>query len=79
MFQELEPVDPWDYLLDATEDSPACPQKELIYGRMTLQPRGQSEDCIYLNLHVPYSHFPTDKVNFCFVSIHFLPKPRTKF
>ncbi|KOB74302.1 Juvenile hormone esterase [Operophtera brumata] len=57
---ELEPLDPWDGDRDATEDSPACPQKELIYGRITLSQKGMSEDCIYLNVHVPFDQFPQE-------------------
>ncbi|KOB52380.1 Juvenile hormone esterase, partial [Operophtera brumata] len=55
---ELEPAVPWSFLLDCTEDAPACPQTDLIYGRIPLQHRGMSEDCMYLNLHVPSRCLP---------------------
>ncbi|KOB74303.1 Juvenile hormone esterase-related protein [Operophtera brumata] len=57
-FKELEPAGPWSFLLDCTEDAPACPQTDLIYGRMAFQRRGMSEDCMYLNLHVPSGWLP---------------------
>lgn len=45
-------------MLDATKDAPACPQFDMYFGRMPLQIDDMSEDCIYLNLYVPYKHLP---------------------
>lgn len=45
-------------MFDATEDSPVCPQTGLIYGRIPLHLKGMSEDCIYLNIYVPYKFMP---------------------
>nr|ARM65394.1 putative antennal esterase CXE23 [Ectropis obliqua] len=59
-FKELEPPEPWDYVYDAAEDSAACPQKDFIYSRLPLQLKGQSEDCLYMNVHAPVTALPKD-------------------
>lgn len=47
-------------MLDATEDAPICPQQDYFFGNMMVHPRGCSEDCIYLNVHIPLEHLPTN-------------------
>ncbi|XP_058461778.1 juvenile hormone esterase-like [Malaya genurostris] len=43
-FRPPQPVDPWENLLDATEDGPMCPQP--AYNRSEV-----SEDCLRLNIY----------------------------
>lgn len=57
VFQELEPAEPWEHLLDATEEGPVCYQTDIIYGRI-MQPQGMSESCIHANIHVPIKALP---------------------
>ncbi|KAL4707365.1 hypothetical protein ACJJTC_005294 [Scirpophaga incertulas] len=56
-FQELRPVEPWTDALNATQEGPVCPQKDVFYHNIA-QPRGVSEACIYANIHVPLAGLP---------------------
>ncbi|KAG6442075.1 hypothetical protein O3G_MSEX002129 [Manduca sexta] len=52
-FRAPESPDPWTEPLDASVEGPACPQRDIFYGILPMQIRGQSEDCLYANVHVP--------------------------
>ncbi|KAJ0173409.1 hypothetical protein K1T71_010558 [Dendrolimus kikuchii] len=52
-FAELKPMPAWDGIHDASEEGPACPQRDIFYGRIQFQPKGMSEDCMYVNIHAP--------------------------
>ncbi|XP_052756607.1 juvenile hormone esterase-like [Galleria mellonella] len=56
-FKELQPVERWRGLYDATEEGPICPQRDVLYGRI-MQPRAMSEECIHANIHVPLENLP---------------------
>ncbi|XP_012545440.1 juvenile hormone esterase [Bombyx mori] len=52
-FAELEPIESWSDPFYAYEEGPACPSRDLVYGSITVKPKGMSEDCIYVNVFVP--------------------------
>ncbi|KAG6442067.1 juvenile hormone esterase [Manduca sexta] len=58
-FKELQPLEPWQDELDATQEGPVCQQTDVLYGRI-MRPRGMSEACIHANIHVPYYALPRD-------------------
>ncbi|CAK9797869.1 Juvenile hormone esterase [Anthophora quadrimaculata] len=51
-FQPPIPADPWEGVLDATREPPACPQfedmSEILMG---------NEDCLYINVYSPVTNF----------------------
>uniref|UniRef100_Q7M4E5 Juvenile hormone esterase-related protein n=1 Tax=Trichoplusia ni TaxID=7111 RepID=Q7M4E5_TRINI len=55
-FKELQPLKPWNGVLETIEEGPICPQYDEIYGRMG-QPTAMSEACIYANVHVPFNEY----------------------
>jgi len=48
-----QPVEPWSGRLDARHDPPACMQQITDKSSATYRDLQQSEDCLYLNVHVP--------------------------
>lgn len=52
-FKELQPAEPWSYLLDATKEGPVCPQDDVFYDGLVDKDREMSESCIRVNVHVP--------------------------
>ncbi|CAG9565786.1 unnamed protein product [Danaus chrysippus] len=55
-FKELQPLEPWEGLYDATSEGPICPQTDILYG--ALNPGQMDEACIYANIHVPLHALP---------------------
>nr|AAB96654.1 juvenile hormone esterase precursor [Heliothis virescens] len=56
-FKELEPLEPWDNILNATNEGPICFQTDVLYGRL-MAASEMSEACIYANIHVPWQSLP---------------------
>ncbi|KAH9368633.1 hypothetical protein HPB48_004652 [Haemaphysalis longicornis] len=53
-FQQLPNLQrPWPFLLDASQPPNMCSQPSINVGKMTLDYRNSSEDCLYLNIYVP--------------------------
>nr|UTQ10528.1 juvenile hormone esterase [Antheraea pernyi] len=61
-FKELQPLEPQEYYIDATEEGPVCPQTDVLYGRI-MRPKGFSEACIHANIHVPLEALPRQPPN----------------
>lgn len=51
-FQDPVPAGPWDGVLNATTEPPACMQKNLFSYKSCEVLFGQ-EDCLYLNVYTP--------------------------
>ncbi|XP_063834583.1 juvenile hormone esterase-like [Ostrinia nubilalis] len=58
-FKELLPPPSFDGLFDATEAGPICAQVDVFYTPNNLvAPLSSGEDCIRINVHVPYDYLP---------------------
>lgn len=51
VFQAPESPDPWNTVIDATEDAPFCIQKNYLFNEHP--PVEGKEDCLYLNVYTP--------------------------
>ncbi|XP_072929597.1 juvenile hormone esterase-like [Epargyreus clarus] len=61
-FQELQPVEPWEYLFEATQEGPICPQRDVFYGPiMKPENTAVTEACIHANIHVPMYALPESR------------------
>nr|XP_021191902.2 juvenile hormone esterase [Helicoverpa armigera]WRX05975.1 CCE020a [Helicoverpa armigera] len=56
-FKELEALEHWDDVFNATSEGPICFQTDILYGRI-MAPSEMSEACIYANIHVPLHALP---------------------
>lgn len=68
-----EPPEPWSKPLFATVEGPVCPQRNTVYGHIPVQVNGQSEDCLYLNIHVPAAALHSQLLDDCEDSSNGLP------
>ncbi|XP_063834375.1 juvenile hormone esterase-like [Ostrinia nubilalis] len=58
-FKELLPPPSFDGLFNATEAGPICAQVDVLYTPNNLvAPLSSGEDCIRINVHVPYDYLP---------------------
>ncbi|KAL0819326.1 hypothetical protein ABMA28_007458 [Loxostege sticticalis] len=57
-FQELQPLDPWTEVFNATTEGPVCPQTDVVYKGLQTHQSGMSEACIHANVHVPWEALP---------------------
>ncbi|XP_028171864.1 juvenile hormone esterase-like isoform X2 [Ostrinia furnacalis] len=57
-FQELQQVDSWTGVLNATAEGPVCPQSDVVYQGLQTHAGGMSEACIHANVHAPLAALP---------------------
>ncbi|XP_063834791.1 juvenile hormone esterase-like [Ostrinia nubilalis] len=60
-FKELQPAEHFVGVFNATESGPICPQLDMFYAPIGLVPDPSEfagEDCIRINVHVPYKFLP---------------------
>ncbi|KAJ8302994.1 hypothetical protein KUTeg_019390 [Tegillarca granosa] len=53
-FKKPEPVEPWNDVIDGTQQMPSCPQPMGLFDAL-LPITDMSEDCLFLNVYVPNS------------------------
>ncbi len=59
VFQPSEPADPWDGVLDATEDGQPC----LQIPQLTEEGVIGSEDCLWLSVFTPVRSFSNSSID----------------
>nr|ACB12192.1 juvenile hormone esterase [Omphisa fuscidentalis] len=57
-FKELQPLDHWTDVLNATTEGPVCQQTDVLYKGIQTHQGGMSEACIHANIHVPLEALP---------------------
>lgn len=61
-FAEPRPAKPWSGIRDATSYGKACPRPSLPVPISGFEPEPESEDCLFLNVFVPSTIKPDDKM-----------------